>query len=295
MTRAASRRSLQPPRPAQSTSSTTQLLRGAAGSVFHSTLGTMPNYVPPRIPSRTATALLPHTLTATMSTGYAHPSLGVMPNVTVPVPVPNVMMTGAGQGLLTTASGPHAPTHTSIRPSSSSALPPPVMSLGTGSGSSSVQTVIHGGSPTAPTLHALQAAQSARQSSTASTMVPGREGWYAQSSPTRFAAQTTAVLQPTTTKQQNPGPSIATNVPAQRQSGPSLSQLAAMSQAQSPSMSSPNTVTGSPNIDSQQQQNRRLHDARQRARQSQYQTPPASPIHTQTQTLSQAQTLNSTQ
>ena len=156
--RASSRNSLPVPNPAHMSSSSTSLTRGPTGYMIHPVVGTIPSYVPPRAQARTVTAPLAHTPTHTPSTAYAHPSLGVMQNVSVPVPVSNVFLSGSAQGLLTAVQAPQPP----LAP----ALPPPAMSLGTGSGASSLQTVVHGGE------HAMSP-RPAEQSSPASTMVPG--------------------------------------------------------------------------------------------------------------------------
>ncbi len=129
------RNSLPVANPTHMSSSSTSLTRGPTGYMIHPTLGTIPNYVPPRAQARSVTVPLAHTPSQTPSTWYLHPSLGVMQNVTVPVPISVALPMAGAQGLLTQVHG--------SQPSLAPALPPPAMSLGTGSGTSSLQTVVH--------------------------------------------------------------------------------------------------------------------------------------------------------
>jgi hypothetical protein len=163
--RATPRNSVPVANPAHMSSSSASLTRGPTGYMIHPTIGTIPNYVPPRAQARTVSAPIAHTQTQITGTGYVHPLLGVMPNVTVPVPISVALPMTAAQGLLTQAHATQSP----LAP----APPAPAMSLGTGSGASSLQTVVHGGGQA-------MSPPPAQQPSSTSGMVAGHADWYAQ-------------------------------------------------------------------------------------------------------------------
>ncbi len=158
------------------------LTLGPGGLYVHPTAGTIPNFVPPTPRSHTTTATLAHGVTPSTARGYAHPSLGVMSNVTVPVPV---------TGLLTTVVRQHPPAPAPVTASTASTLPLPNslaflapapgalnFSVGTGSGSGSAHTVVMGGTASAQPQHQIAQPQCA-----SSMMVPGHTAWYAHTTP----------------------------------------------------------------------------------------------------------------
>ena len=69
---------------------------GRCGCYVHPTNGTIPQIVPPKLPSHAARASLPGAAMLSESMGYAHPSLGIVRNVAVPVPVSNTLNPAVG-------------------------------------------------------------------------------------------------------------------------------------------------------------------------------------------------------
>ena len=134
----------------------------------------MPHIVTPVFPAATATASHARVTRPTSSAGYAHPSLGIMPNVMVPVPVSNAQLAvlqQQPQGLLTTTLPLPASNPFSTAPA------PAMHALSVGSSTSSQQTIVQRGAAQMPQpMHP--------QSQPASGMVPGHAGWYAHTSPT---------------------------------------------------------------------------------------------------------------
>ena len=142
---------------AQAAAPSLPLTLGASGYYIHPTKGTMPHIVTPTLPTFTATASHARVVRPTSSAGYAHPSLGVMQNVMIPVPVSNAQLAAVQQqhqGLLTTVPAISAP-----NPLFSIAPAPPLHALSVGSTSSSQQTIVHGGAMQTP----LQACHSRNQ------------------------------------------------------------------------------------------------------------------------------------